>query len=81
MKHLGARSEGGGARASTAAQASVRYGFEQLTLDYIMAITAPTNYASQQVMQKIGLKYAKNVDFYGIKCAYYFIYRHDWQAQ
>lgn len=63
--------------ATEAARASLKYGFEELTPDYIMAITGRTNYASQKVMQKVGLKYEKNVHFYGIGCVYYLIYRHE----
>lgn len=42
----------GKAIATEAAKASIIYGEEQLTPDYIMAITAPTNYASHSYHAK-----------------------------
>lgn len=65
--------------ASEAAKASIKYGFEQLKPNKIMAIAAPTNLASQRVMQKVGLKYDKNVHYYGKDCVYYTISRQEWQ--
>lgn len=43
--------------ATEAAQASLHYGFQDLKLDKICGITMSTNYASQAILQKIGLRH------------------------
>jgi ribosomal-protein-alanine N-acetyltransferase len=75
-----AKSYWGKGIATEAAKAAVRYGFEELKPDYIMALTAPTNLASQRVMQKVGMKYEKDARYYEKDCAYYTISRQEWQA-
>lgn len=74
-----ARTHWGKGIATEAAKASIRYGFEKLKPDHIMALTAPINQASQLVMQKAGLKYEKNAQYYNRDCVYYAIARQDWQ--
>lgn len=54
-----------------AAKACIHWGFEQLSLDRIVAITQPTNQASQRVMQKLGMQYEKNAYYYGLEVVYY----------
>lgn len=41
--------------------ASVRFGFEELDLDDVVAYTLPTNRASSRVMEKLGFDYEKDV--------------------
>jgi RimJ/RimL family protein N-acetyltransferase len=41
--------------ASEAAEAVLRYGFEKLQLEHIVAVTVPANIRSQQVMQRLGM--------------------------
>jgi [ribosomal protein S5]-alanine N-acetyltransferase len=43
--------------ATEAAQASLRFGFEQLALDHIIALVDPENFASQRVIQKCCMAY------------------------
>jgi ribosomal-protein-alanine N-acetyltransferase len=50
-----ARSRWGQGCAPEAARACLRYGFETLLLDEIIALAMPPNLASQRVMQKIGM--------------------------
>lgn len=75
-----ARSHWGLGIATEAAKASVRYGFEQLQAYQIIALAAPTNFASQRVMQKLGLKYQKKGLFYNKPFLYYALLRESWQA-
>ena len=49
--------------ASEAAEAALRFGFEELGLDEIVAITIPANLRSQQVMQRLGMTYSSDDDF------------------
>ena len=61
--------------ATEASLASLRYGFEILKLEKIVAIARPENIASQRVMQKVGMKYEKNARYYKSDVAYYSISR------
>lgn len=45
--------------AAEAAKASLRYSFEELKLERIVAVTRHENLASQRVMQSIGMSYEK----------------------
>jgi ribosomal-protein-alanine N-acetyltransferase len=54
--------------ATEATKASLRYGFEEVKLDKIVAITAPEHLASRRVMEKAGLKYEKDAHFYNARC-------------
>jgi ribosomal-protein-alanine N-acetyltransferase len=67
--------------ATEAAKASLRYGFEELKAEQIMALAAPTNFASQRVMLKVGMKYEKNAFLYNRKVVYYAISRQEWQGE
>jgi RimJ/RimL family protein N-acetyltransferase len=49
---------------SEAAHASLRYGFETVGLDEIIALAYPENIASQRVMQKCGMTYEGLTDQY-----------------
>ncbi|MEI2583487.1 GNAT family N-acetyltransferase [Scytonema sp. PRP1] len=66
--------------ATEAAKVSLRYGFEELKAQ-IMALAAPTNFASVRVMLKLGMKYEKNAFLYNRKVVYYAISRQEWQAE
>jgi RimJ/RimL family protein N-acetyltransferase len=66
--------------ATEAARAMLRFGFEETTLDKIVAGTHPDNIASQKVLQKIGLK--KHVGlrkFYNIDSVYFSIFRESYK--
>lgn len=57
--------------ATEAAKAALEYGFEILKLDRIIALAKPENIASRRVIEKIGMRYIKNAEYWGITCAYY----------
>ena len=59
------------------AKASLKYGFETIGLDRIVAITTHTNFASQRVMTKVGLSYKKDAHYYGHDVVYYAISREE----
>ncbi len=61
--------------ATEAAKACLRYGFEELQLEKIIAVTRPENVASRRVLERIGMKHEKNVRLYDIDCVYYSISR------
>lgn len=49
--------------APEAAGAAIRFGFERLGLQEIVANTAPTNFNSRRVMEKLGMSYDSADDF------------------
>ena len=67
--------------ASEAAVATIKYGFEQLGLDRIVAVAWPDNVASQRVMEKLGMKYVKQAHFYDAEVVYYSISREEYQGR
>jgi RimJ/RimL family protein N-acetyltransferase len=56
-----------------AARVSLRYGFEQMKFDRIMAVTAHENKGSRRVMEKCGLRYEKDAVYFDMPCVYYAI--------
>ena len=67
--------------ATEAAKAALAYGFEKLKLDRIIALAKPDNTASRRVIEKIGMRYLKNAEYWGITCAYYAISRSQYEIQ
>lgn len=66
--------------ATESAAASVRYGFETVGLDRIVAIVHPENRASNKVIQKVGMHYEGIQRYYGVDCCYYTLNRDQWKA-
>jgi RimJ/RimL family protein N-acetyltransferase len=65
--------------ATEGAGATLRYGFDELGLDRIVAVVHPENVASQWVIQKIGLKYLKDARFYNSELEYYVVTREEFE--
>jgi len=57
--------------ATEATKAVLAHGFETLKLDRIIALAKPENTASRRVMEKNGMRYIKNAEYWGMICAYY----------
>jgi len=66
--------------ATEAAAATLRYAFEVLGLDRIVAVVQPENFASQSVIKKIGLRYVKDARFYNSDVEYYAITLGEFEA-
>ena len=62
--------------ATEAAKASLSYGFEVLNLDRIIGLSKPENVASRGVMEKVGMHYVRDAEYWGILCAYYELSKH-----
>jgi RimJ/RimL family protein N-acetyltransferase len=62
-----------------AAIATLKYGFEEVKLNRIVAIAHPQNIASVRVIQKVGMKYEKNARFYNVDVVYYAVNKEAWQ--
>jgi ribosomal-protein-alanine N-acetyltransferase len=65
--------------ATEGARASLRYGFEHLHLERIMAAALVENQASRRVLEKIGMQYEKNFQFRGLAAAGYSLSRVDYR--
>lgn len=66
-----AKSEWGRGFASEAAHASLRFGFEELKLERIVAVVNPENIPSQRVLEKLGMTHTKNGHYYDTDLMYY----------
>jgi RimJ/RimL family protein N-acetyltransferase len=69
------RSWWGRGLATEGARASLRFGFEQLGLDSIMAAAKVDNLASRRVLAKIGMRFEGTFPFLGLEAARYGISR------
>jgi ribosomal-protein-alanine N-acetyltransferase len=70
-----ARAHWGRGYATELATAWLRYGFEHLGLERIVAVADPENVASRHVMEKLGMTYEKNIIHYGHDTVYYAVSR------
>ena len=52
--------------ATEAAQASLRFGFENFDFDHIIALVHPENLASRRVIEKCELRYQETIPLWGI---------------
>lgn len=59
--------------ATEAAKAALAYGFQKLKLQNIIGLAKPENTASRRVIEKIGMQFKRNTEYWGITCAYYAI--------
>ncbi len=67
--------------ATEGAQASLRYGFEQVGAETIVGIVHPDNIASQRVLEKIGLSDPRRTSYFGMDCYRYAISRAEWMER
>ena len=67
--------------ATETAKAALAYAFKKLNLDRIIALAKPDNTASRRVIEKLGMRYIKNTEYWGITCAYYAISRSQYEIQ
>jgi ribosomal-protein-alanine N-acetyltransferase len=77
--YLLARASWGQGLASEAARAALAYGFDQVGLDRIIALTKPENIASRRVMEKLGMQYEKNLHIFNLEAVYYGMMRETWR--
>ena len=73
--YMFAKSVWGQGYAAEAALAGLRYAFEELKLDRVIAVAVPENLASRRVMEKIGMQYQGIAFYYNSDLACYSITR------
>ena len=54
--------------ATEAGKASLQFGFNTLQLPMIVGIVHPENIASQRVLEKIGLQFVEETEYFGMAC-------------
>lgn len=57
--------------ATEAASATLRYGFEQFNLPYVLGIVERANLASVRVLEKVGMRYERVTIFHGVEMDVY----------
>jgi microcystin degradation protein MlrC/RimJ/RimL family protein N-acetyltransferase len=65
------RSAWGRGLATEAARAALAHGFDTVGLDRIIAVTHPQHTASRRVMEKLGMRYERDIEVFGLHAAYY----------
>ena len=64
--------------AAEAATAVLTYGLGSIGLDGIMAVTVPENVGSWRVMEKVGMRYEGQADYYGLKDLKKYVAEREW---
>jgi ribosomal-protein-alanine N-acetyltransferase len=73
------RAQWGRGLTTEAARASVRFGFEEMKFERVMAVTDPENLGSRRVMEKSGLKYERDAVYFETPVVYYAVNREDYR--
>lgn len=63
------------------ALAWLKYGFEELELERIVAVAMPENTGSWKIMEKLGMKYEKTEKHYEMNCVFYAISKDEFLSQ
>lgn len=71
LGYLLAKAHWGKGLATEIALACLRYGFDVMKFDRIVAIAYPENLASQNVMKKIGMRYIKHTVYFDQEVVYF----------
>ena len=65
--------------AAEAAKAILRFGFEEINLEKIVAVTNPENVSSQKVLLRLGMTRGENRKVYLVDATYFTLLRADFQ--
>lgn len=65
--------------ATEAATVLLRYGFETLQCERLVALAKPGHFASRRVMEKIGMQYEQTLELYEVEWVLYAIHDSHWQ--
>lgn len=79
LVYMLAREAWGRGVATEAAAACLRYGFEELRLETVYALTMPDNERSRRVLDRVGMRFLRDDCYYGYDCVCYAIERRDWR--
>jgi ribosomal-protein-alanine N-acetyltransferase len=79
--YLFAKANWGKGLATEAARAVVRFGFEELGFERIMAATRHANTASIRVLTKIGMRFESEITHFGVNALCYVSMRDEYQPE
>lgn len=79
VNYLLAREYWGQGLATESAMVLLRYGFETLQCERLVALAKLENLASRRVMEKLGMEYEKNIQLYNVEWVFYTINRKQWK--
>jgi ribosomal-protein-alanine N-acetyltransferase len=66
--------------ATEAARAALAHGFDEVGLPRIVAVTRPEHRRSRHVLEKLGMRYERDVDVFGIHAVLYALGRDEFRA-
>ena len=66
--------------ATEAARSAIAYGFDEVGLSRIVAVTRPEHARSRHVLEKLGMRYERDVDVFGIHAVLYALTRAELRA-
>jgi ribosomal-protein-alanine N-acetyltransferase len=64
-----------------AARVGLQYGFEELELSEIIALAHPDNVASRRVIEKLGMRFDRATEYFGMRVARYTLARAEYGTQ
>ncbi|HEU4594899.1 MAG TPA: GNAT family N-acetyltransferase [Pyrinomonadaceae bacterium] len=73
------RAQWGKGLTTEAARASLRFGFEEMKFERVMAITDPENLGSRRVMEKAGLRHERDDFYFETPVVFYALNREDYR--
>jgi RimJ/RimL family protein N-acetyltransferase len=79
LVYMLARRAWGRGLATEASTAVLRYGFEELGLERVYALTMPGNLRSRRVLERLGMEYLRDDCYYGYACVCYALTRERWR--
>jgi RimJ/RimL family protein N-acetyltransferase len=75
LKYLLAKGFWGRGLATEASRASMEYAFTSTVLDIVIGLVHPENIASQRVLEKVGMSFLDQKEYFGMDCLRYMIHR------
>ena len=79
LAYMLARDEWGKGLALEAGRASLRYGFETLGVNSIAGLTFHDNLRSRTVLERLGMMFVCDANYFDFACVHYAIARADWR--
>jgi len=80
IKYLFKRSHWGKGIATETASVCLEYGYREVDLDTIIGLTHLENIASQRVLEKIGLSFRNQAEYFGMACRRYTVSRKEYES-
>lgn len=78
LAYMLARDEWGKGLVLEAGRAALRYGFETLGVNSIAGLTFHDNRRSRTVLERLGMKFIRDANYFGFDCVHYALACEDW---